>query len=259
MALIHCDFFSETLEISTSMSVIIPENTRKQIGMKGNIIKPDHPTLYLFHGLSDDHTIWERRTSIERYAANLGIAVVMPAANRSFYTDMKYGERYWTFISDELPEVCRNFFHLSSTREDNFVAGISMGGYGAFKLALRCPDKFAAAASISGVLDLSALVENKTGPFKRDFNNIFGENTSTKDTKDDLFYLAQKVARSNNPKPKLFQCCGMEDTLYEGNIKFRNFCRKLPLDLTYEDQHGNHEWGYWDTQIQKVLKWLPLC
>lgn len=99
-----------------------------------------HPTLYLLHGLSDDDSIWLRRTSIERYVAQMGIAVVMPQVHRSFYTDMAAGGQYWTFISEELPALARSFFPLSAKREDNFVAGLSMGGYGALKLGLRKPE-----------------------------------------------------------------------------------------------------------------------
>ena len=152
MAFIQCGFFSEVLGLSTSMNVILPQSSAGQIGMEGKSFSEKHHTLYLLHGLSDDHTIWMRRTSIERYAASLGIAVVMPAVHRSFYTDMANGYNYWTFVSEELPAIARSFFPLSDAREDNFVAGLSMGGYGAFKLALRCPDKFAAAASLSGAL-----------------------------------------------------------------------------------------------------------
>ena len=84
MALIHCDFFSEVLGISTSMYVILPQATNTQIGMQGKTHTGKHPVLYLLHGLSDDHTIWLRRTSIERYEAHVGIAVVRPAVNRRF-------------------------------------------------------------------------------------------------------------------------------------------------------------------------------
>jgi len=130
MALIHCDFFSEALGLSTSMCVILPEPARGQIGMPGSERQPSgpHPVLWLLHGLSDDHTIWQRRTSIERYVAERGLAVVMPAVARSFYTDMAHGLPYWTFISEELPAAARSFFPLSPAREDNFVAGLSMGG-----------------------------------------------------------------------------------------------------------------------------------
>jgi len=151
MALVHCDFFSEALGLSTSMCVILPQATGGgQIGMASAAAAKQHPALWLLHGLSDDHTIWQRRTSIERYVAPLGLAVVMPAGGRSFYADMAHGLRYWTFLSEELPALARSFFPLSEAREDNFVAGLSMGGYGAFKWALRCPQQFAAAASLSG-------------------------------------------------------------------------------------------------------------
>ncbi|SHF16154.1 S-formylglutathione hydrolase FrmB [Caldanaerobius fijiensis DSM 17918] len=258
MALIHCDFFSEVLGVSTSMYVILPQATKNQIGMEGRTIRSKHPTLYLLHGLSDDHTIWLRRTSIERYVAPLGLAVVMPAVGRSFYTDMKNGYRYWTFISEELPEIARSFFPLSDKREDNFVAGLSMGGYGAFKLALRCPDKYAAAASLSGALDIVNLVKNAAEPMASEFYNIFGDPQTVEGSDNDLYYLAQKVAQSQGPKPKLYQCCGTEDFLYQGNIAFRDYCQKLGLDITYEEGPGQHEWGFWDKYIQNVLKWLPL-
>jgi putative tributyrin esterase len=98
------------------------------IGLESRPKRDKYPTLFLLHGFSDDHTIWQRRTSIERYAMPLGLAVVMPAVNRSFYTDMVSGYDYWSFISEEVPTVARSFFPLSDLREDNFVAGNSMGG-----------------------------------------------------------------------------------------------------------------------------------
>src|SRR5512147_42451 len=138
MPLIHCNFFSQALGLSISMDVILPLRPWSQ-GASAQAGR--HPTLYLLHGMSDDHTIWQRRTSIERYVDPLGLAVVMPAVARSFYTDMYAGPKYWTFISEELPEIARAFFPLSAAREDNYVAGLSMGGYGAFKLGLRQPER----------------------------------------------------------------------------------------------------------------------
>ena len=105
MALVTCDFFSDVLEVGCSMTVVLPQPTEEQIGVsEGPVPRTDFPVLYLLHGLSDDDTIWLRRTSIERYVAPLGLAVVMPQVHRSFYTDEAYGGRYWTFISEELPE-----------------------------------------------------------------------------------------------------------------------------------------------------------
>ncbi|MCM0649565.1 esterase family protein [Clostridium swellfunianum] len=258
MALIHCDFFSEVLGISTSICVILPQETRSQIGMRGSEKKEKYPTLYLLHGLSDDHTIWQRRTSIERYVSDIGLAVVMPNAGRSFYTDMKHGYKYFTFISEELPEITKQFFPLSDKREDTFAAGLSMGGYGAFKLALSCPDKYAAAASLSGVVDIASRVKRAQLQDTAELESIFGNLNAVENSENDLFYLSKKVLASDVPKPKLYQCCGTEDFLYEDNINFKGYIEKTNFDYTYEEGPGIHNWNYWDTQIQKVLKWLPI-
>lgn len=258
MALINCDFFSETLGISTSITVILPQNTKAQIGMAGSKKKKRYPVLYLLHGLSDDNTIWQRRTSIERYVAEMGLVVVMPNGGRSFYTDMKYGYKYWTYITEELPEIVASFFHVSSLPEDTFIAGLSMGGYGAFKAVLSHPEKYSAGASLSGSLDMSSSVLTRTDEtLKTEFSNIFGDTSLIKGSTNDLFTLANNL-ESCTKKPKLYQCCGTEDFLYEDNIRFKNFIQDKNFDYTFEESLGTHEWGYWDMQIQKVLKWLPL-
>lgn len=226
-----------------------------QIGVAAHSDQPEkYPTLTLLHGLSDDHTAWTRYTSIERYAAAAGIAVVMPAVNRSFYADMASGPRYWTFISEELPLLARYYFPLSDRREENFVAGLSMGGYGAFKLALHYPERYAAAASLSGALD----VVNRAEAFESDFNLIFGGKEKIAGSSNDLFHLAEKLTQSNQPQPQLLQICGTEDFLYEDNVRFRDFARSQSLNHTYEEGPGAHSWDYWDTNIQRVLQWLPI-
>lgn len=255
MALMQCRFYSESLGLSTSMTVILPQNTTTQIGMDNRARSKYHPTLYLLHGLSDDDSIWLRRTSIERYVASMGIAVVMPQVHRSFYTDMEYGGKYWTFISEELPALARSFFPLSDKREDNFVAGLSMGGYGAFKLALRKPEMFAAAASLSGALDVTERFRNEA--FTREGQLIFGDQP-VDGTDNDLFSLLKQLDNTGGTKPKLYQCCGTEDILYADNRKFLEACRETSLDLTYVEGPGAHTWEYWDDRIQDVLKWLPL-
>jgi len=258
MALINCNFFSEVLGISTSITVILPQNTKTQIGITGSKKKEKYPVLYLLHGLSDDHTIWQRNTSIERYVADMGIAVVMPNAGRSFYTDMKHGYKYWTYITEELPEIVASFFPISSLREDNFIAGLSMGGYGAFKAVLSHPEKYCAGASLSGALNMNtSLINERDEDFKMELYNIFGDISSFNGSENDLFSLASNL-KSCATKPKLYQCCGTEDFLYKDNIKFKNFIEEKNFDYTYDESEGVHEWSYWNAQIQKVLKWLPI-
>lgn len=256
MILNEVNFFSETLGLLSSMYVLLPQ--RKLEDAK-NKRKPKYRTLYLLHGHSDDHTAWQRWTSIERYVEGLDLAVVMPAVHLSYYTDMTHGGRYWQFISEEVPAVVRDMFSLSSNREDNFIAGLSMGGYGAFKLALTHPERFAAAASLSGALDIRERVRPDNPRNDKDrlieMHNVFGDPSKLPGSKHDLLALAKKVARGNI-KPHLYQCCGTEDFLYAENIHFRDIVRKLPIDLTYEEGPGEHNWDYWDKMIQNVLAWM---
>lgn len=231
--------------------VILPEQT----SMQNKRVTEKHQTLYLLHGFSDDDTIWTRRTSIERYVAPLGLAVVMPQVHHSYYTDMKFGNKYWTFLTEELPVLARSFFPLSDAREDNFVAGLSMGGYGALKWALNYPDKFCAAASLSGVTDIVHRIKNmpsRAGVFPL----IFGSEDIS-GTINDLFSLIEKVSK-HEQKPLLYQSCGTEDFLYEDNIRFEEHCGKMNYEITTNFGPGDHEWGYWDKTIQDVLDWLPL-
>jgi putative tributyrin esterase len=257
MILNEVNFFSETLGLLSSMYVLLPQRTLADAQSKRT---PKYRTLYLLHGHSDDHTAWQRYASIERYAEGLNLAVVMPAVHLSFYNDMAHGGRYWQFISEEVPALVRDIFPLSSKREDNFVAGLSMGGYGAFKLALTHPDRFVAAASLSGAVDLSEVVrvkkedpENKA--WIEEMRTVFGDLSKVTGSKHDLFVLAKKVAKGSI-KPRLYQCCGTEDDLYPDNVRFQEAVRKLPLDLTYEEGPGEHNWAYWDTMIQRVLGWM---
>lgn len=263
MALIHCDFNSEVLDLNMSMCVILPEPLRSEGGVPQPRGEYRHPTLYVLHGLSDDHTAWLRMTSIERYVAPLDLAVVMPAVHRSVYTDMAHGiqgHQYWTFISEELPALVRWFFPLADAREDNFVAGLSMGGYGAYKLALSHPSKYAAAASLSGALNVARLVEEPE-LFDEDtlteFGLVFGDLDKLPGSEKDLFHLARRLGQSGAPRPRLYQWCGTEDVLHSDNVQFKELAESLALDLTYEEGPGEHEWIYWDRQIQRVLEWLP--
>jgi putative tributyrin esterase len=260
MALMHVNFFSQALGLCVSADVLLPQPPAPRDWNSPAWPERKHQVLWLLHGMSDDHTIWQRRTSIERYVDPLGLAVVMPAVDLSWYTDMAHGNRYGTYVSEELPSIMRSFFPLSDRREDNFVAGLSMGGYGALKLALTHPERYAAAASLSGATDIAREAAEANDPAWADFlRRIFGDDLKTvAGSRHDLFHLAGQVAASAGPKPRLYQCCGTEDFLYQANLRFRDHVRQLGLDLTYEEGPGTHEWGYWDRQIQHVLAWLPL-
>lgn len=245
MALIDCKFFSQTLGMSSTMRVILPESSASHGGH-------GQRTLFLLHGMSDDESAWTRGSNIETYAEEQGLAVVMPNVHRSFYSNMLHGYRYWDFVSSELLEKARAMFPLSREREDNFVAGLSMGGHGAFKLALRLPHVFAGAASLSGVADVTEFRESRA----LDYLLIFGEHGPARGSEHDVFHLASELIASSQPKPRLYQCCGTEDFLLTQNRRLRDHLQPLGFDYLYEEGPGDHDWKYWDKMIDRTLRWL---
>lgn len=256
MILNEVNFLSEVLSVHSTMYVLMPQRPLADIKTER---KPKYKTLYLLHGYTDDHTAWMRWSSIEKYVEGLNLAVVMPAVSTSFYTDMAFGRNYFQFISEEVPAIAREMFSLSSAREDNFVTGISMGGYGAYKLALTLPERYAAAASLSGALDVTQTIKghglHDPKVWKPEMQSVFGDLRKLAGSQHDLFALAKKAARSSL-KPRLYQCCGTEDFLYADNVRFREAIRRLPFDHMYEEGPGEHVWGYWERMIQNVLKWM---
>ncbi|EDY84529.1 Putative esterase superfamily [Verrucomicrobiia bacterium DG1235] len=252
MALIQFEFKSETLALACQVNIAFSQRIKEQLGKTHR-----SPVLYLLHGLSDDHSGWMRKSSIERYVENYDVVVVMPAVHRSFYRNTYSGYRYFDYIAEELPELCSSYFPISDSPANRFVAGLSMGGYGAFKLALAKPENYAAAASLSGALDLEALGGHRD-ELLPEWPHIFGPSQKLSSNDDDLLRLASQRIAEGDTLPKLFQCCGTEDYLYPANKSFLKHAREIGLSVHYEEGPGEHEWGYWDRQIQKVLEWLPL-
>lgn len=292
MALLHVNFFARTLGMGMSMDVILPEGGQG-IGVNGipewNDGKTDKllhdgtgklPTLYLLHGTSDDSTIWQRRTAIERYVSDKKVAVVMPNVHLSAYTDQKMGYKYFTYISQEVPEFCQRYFNCSDKPEENFIAGLSMGGYGALKIGLRCPDRFGWAAGLSaGCNRLQGGLEEALGDIatpselmaKRDtmdegtyqrclqFLLNFGSAEEYKNSAEtNLFRIAEDIAANGKAYPNLFITCGWDDRGVGANRDFHAHLEKLNIPHLYYEAAGAHTWEYWDTHIQKVLEWLPV-
>lgn len=251
MAFCQMHLYSENLRMQTTVFVVVPQRgTSGEIGTENNAKDEKYKCLYLLHGLSDDHSIWLRRTSIERYATKYGICVVMPCGGRSFYTDMKYGEKYFTYVSEELPKLIQQFYNVSEKREDNFIAGLSMGGYGAIKIGLRACERFCAAAGLSSVAD----IKEATALFTDALVPVFGKELEVPDS-ENLFELAKKYA-DNPKKPRIFMGIGTEDSLYKGNQILRNIFESSGYDFTYKESKGNHDWYFWDEYIQYVLEWM---
>lgn len=247
MAHLVVDYYADALGVQTRMHVLLPQR----------LAAGKAKTLYLLHGMSDDEGTWMRRTSIERYAEEKGLAVVMPDGGLGWYTDMYRGLAWFKFISKELPALCRRFFPiLSDKREDTYIGGNSMGGYGALKCALRAPQTFSRVISLSGALDAADTAVNNTVPATRRYwEDVFGPAEDVSGSENDLFAAATALT---DPalRPRIYMWCGTEDFLYAQNIRMRDHLRALGYDLTYEESPGDHQWQYWDKKIADALDWL---
>ena len=259
MAFLELHYHSDALRKAVTVNVILPEKAKTLIGLNtaGNSTT-SYKTLFLLHGLSDDHTIWMRRTSIERYASDRGIAVVMPSVDRSWYTDTADGARYFTFVTEELPSVCRSYFRgMSDRREDTLIAGLSMGGYGAIKAALLRPDRFGGCASLSGALDIARL---RGLSELAEWRGIFGfdleSTTDLKGSAHDLFAIAEAHVKDGNPLPKMYLWCGTEDSLLHSNRAFTELLTQLEVPHQYQESEGDHHWNWWDLHIVDAMDYL---
>ena len=247
MAHLVVDYYADALGVQTRMHVLLPQR----------LAAGKAKTLYLLHGMSDDEGTWMRRTSIERYAEEKGLAVVMPDGGLGWYTDMYRGLAWFKFISGELPALCRRFFPiLSDKREDTYIGGNSMGGYGALKCALRAPRTFSKVISLSGALDAADTAINNTVPATRRYwEDVFGPAEDVSGSENDLFAAAMALT---DPalRPRIYMWCGTEDFLYAQNMRMRDHLRALGYDLTYEESPGDHQWRHWDKKIADALDWL---
>ena len=269
MALFSCSFFSKSLLTTTKITVIIPSPTSRQaISMplrelysNGLYDHKNIPVLYLLHGMFEDETTWLRRSNIERYAQEESIVVVMPYAENSYYLDMAHGSAYFTYMTKELPLFLKNTFGICHDRNKTAVAGLSMGGYGAFLMALCCPECFYAFASLSGALDLEWITNiAKEQGLSHFVDNVVGENAKPSGSAYDLFYLTQNALEKEESLPQCYLSCGVEDeSCYGMNQKMKKHLDTIGYPHVYIEGPGGHEWDYWDKEIRNVLKWLKTC
>ncbi|MBQ4075586.1 MAG: hypothetical protein IJD39_10350 [Clostridia bacterium] len=249
MAIAKVSIFSESLGFCTSCWVILPQRKDMQPGQKV-------PVLWLIHGHSGNAFDWVRKTNIDRYAADAGIAVVMPSAFNSAYTDMAHGPKYFTYIADELPKKLQKMFNFSARREDNFIAGLSMGGAGSMKIGLSRPEQYAA------ICCLSAGAINRGGVSSRDPRRVLIYGDSPIDhTHHDPYFLAREILKDGRPCPRIFHCCGSEDFLLKSAHETRDFFQALPgnpFQYEYLEAPGAHTWKFWDEHIQDFIRFLAL-
>ena len=248
MALIHLDHVPEFVKVNLPLNIILPEP-----GKMGAVPVAKRKVLYLLHGLSDDASAWQRYSSIETLAAVYGLVVVMPSVGRSFYSDQPNGQKYFTYLTEELPHYLMDVFGLAPRREDTFIAGNSMGGYGAFKAALLRPELYSAAASFSGFLSLDFLRAYPNDPRRDEFTTLFGDLEKLTGSEHDPAVWLKRAAQNPSLLPHLFIAVSRQEDLYPLSIQFHAACQSLGVQSDYHEEDGAHDWFFWDGQIRRFL------
>ncbi|WP_195575165.1 alpha/beta hydrolase [Paenibacillus sp. 1001270B_150601_E10] len=247
MAHVTIDTGSTTLCMSTSIHVVYPLESRI----------PPSSTLYLLHGAGDNASTWQRLTTIEMYAQKYNCAVIMPEANRSYYADMKYGLNYFHYMTKELPELCTNLFHINTNPENTYIAGLSMGGYGALKCALTYPDQYAKAVSLSGVTDIQKRLVDPKMPdrMKKEMQAAFGLELKV-ESGDDLYQLAARRLNEGSSLPSILCCCGSSDPFIEMNREFASYMQDTNFHFQYVEGPGTHDWLFWEEHLKTTFDFL---
>lgn len=268
MAFIQLKTFSKALQTKTDVQIILPtpltggamKNTLKGEFENQEIKQIDYyasshkcPVLYLLHGTFGDDGDWMRFSRIESYAQDYDVAIVMPDGDNSCYRNMgRGGPRYEEYLTEELPTMMKWMFPISDKREDTFIAGLSMGGSGAFRIGMSRPDLFGKVASLSGGFEMKLNEENSVWAM------AYEPGEKLEGTIDDTYWLAKKLIDEKVDIPDFYMCCGKEDFLYENNVKLHNYLNEIGFNHTYHEQPGVHNWDFWDDEIKRILKWLEI-
>jgi len=239
MAKFQCNFISYTLKRAVDVTVIIPSETFPEaVEMLQSKEQPRHkktdkyPVLYLLHGYGNNHATWTAYTNVEMYAEEQKMAVVMPSAENKFYINHGKEDLFFDFIEQELPDFVCGMFPVSERKEDTYLAGLSMGGYGTLLHGLSNPEKYAALGAFSAAVML-------------------------KDDMPDPLEIAKEQVKKGKALPKIYLACGKKDFLYEDNLTFRDEMKALGADITWEEHPDyGHEWRFWDLQVEAFLNWI---
>ena len=261
--------FSEALKRNVTFHAVLPVDKRS---FDGAGPRDDRPmkTLYLLHGVYEDGSKWLNHTRVALWAQDWNLAVIMPSGENKFYCDNPASnDNFAQFVGDDLVKLTRRLFNLSHKREDTFVAGQSMGGYGALMAAFRYPEVFGYVGAFGSalILDNPPLDDRGSRMFSdggkgapitrtRFYESVFGP---LKDLprEDDYWRMAEDCARKGT-MPSIFMSCGTSDALLEPNRKYRDFLQRLGTPLHYEEGEGGHDWVFWDKSLYHFLSWLPL-
>lgn len=263
MAQVQVNFISNMLLRTVTVNIIVPLDKIPLLEQEKREDKP-FKTLYLLHGIYGNYTDYISGTRIQRWAEENNLVVVMPSGENQYYTDKDEGQEYYgRFIGQELVEFTRKMFPLSTKKEDTFIAGLSMGGYGALINGLKYSDTFGYIGAFSPGLVLEDIVNQTdllkdfgwTGSF---YDRALGKRETLLGSDRDYKFLIKELISKRKEIPNLYFAIGTEDFLYGSLEDYLKFLTENKVKFTYEEGPGEHDWDFWDCYLKRFLDWLPL-
>ena len=247
--------------MNTNLNVVIPSSIGwdRLYGTDKHSDYPDEfPCMYLLHGFNGDYQQFNMMTNIALYAQLNKIAVVMPSGYNAAYTNMKYGPAFSDFLVYELPEFVGKMFPVSKKVEDTFIAGFSMGGYGALVNGIGHPERYGAAASIAGTLNVDARIEGKTNTIPSMVIAMYGDPPEIDRDTQDVFVMLTNAVKNGTPLPRLYCYSGTEDERgYPRYLMLKEHCEKIGLqDIIFEESSGVHDYKFADSYLNRIIKWM---
>ena len=252
MAYCRIEYFSQALHRTTSFEMLIPNDPREP--------GPDAPmsTLFLLHGYSGKAENWVPYGLPEKY----NFAIVMPNCENGFYLDgLSTGHAFQTMVGVELVDYVRRTFNLARSPRDTFIAGLSMGGFGALHTALAYPETFGKAAGLSSALIVHGIAHMKPGEDNGIANyayyrECFGDPETAEERDCNPEVLVRKLKKAGKKLPDLFMACGTEDFLLEENRAMHRFLEREGVEHRYYESKGQHDMVFWRETIVKALEWM---
>ena len=254
MARLEVNFYSYSLSHGVDIEVTIPSfsSCDHQPGVRPTHEPPaKFPVRYLLHGHGNDCQCWTRYTAVERLAEEQRIALVTFNSGNKAYNNMPDGDNYYDFLHEELPSFITGMFPISGRREDTYIAGLSMGGYGTLAHAFTAPEMYCAFGAMSPGVTARPAGASQYSRERSPFGDVYSR------TIEPIEELAGRIGEGVM-LPKGYICCGKNDFLYERVCQFRKDAEALGADFTWHFVDGyEHEWRYWDYEIANFLSWLP--
>lgn len=244
-----------TVKNETFHSASLNRDMHYRIFLPQNYAQPDRrfPVLYLLHGIYGKFTDWDTQSRLRHYAQNLDLIIVMPDAGDSWYVNSAtvVQNRYEDYIVKDLIQEVDGSYHTLAVRESRAIAGVSMGGYGALNFALKHPELFLFAGSISGAINAPTDLGPRQPDFQANLLQVFGPPGSATRTENDIFILLKHADVSR--LPYFYLACGESDPFLPLNQQFAAQLLEEHARYEFRRAPGAHEWKFWDKTARTLL------